>query len=238
MPKIIQLSPHIANLIAAGEVVERPASVIKELLENAVDAGASKITVELRDGGMTFLRVTDNGCGMSVEDARTAILRHATSKLRTAEDLAAIATMGFRGEALAAIASVSRIDLMTKTAGAISGINLMLEAGNIVDESEVGCPDGTTIIVRDLFFNTPARMKFMKSDTVEGSRVTAAVQMQALAHPAVWKPQFTASTAGNVLRWCLWTAAGMVTALPVMSPNPRIPVPAEICRLSSSITDR
>ena len=185
MPKIIQLSPHIANLIAAGEVVERPASVIKELLENAVDAGASKITVELRDGGMTFLRVTDNGCGMSAEDARTAFLRHATSKLRTAEDLVAISTMGFRGEALAAIASVSRIDLMTKTAGAISGISLLLEAGKIVEESEVGCPDGTTIIVRDLFYNTPARMKFMKSDTVEGSRVTAAVQMQALAHPEV-----------------------------------------------------
>ena len=185
MPKIIQLSPHIANLIAAGEVVERPASVIKELLENAVDAGASKITVEIRDGGMTFLRVTDNGCGMAPEDARTAFLRHATSKLRTAEDLAAIATMGFRGEALAAIASVSRIDLMTKTAGAISGVSLQLDAGNIVEESEVGCPEGTTIIVRDLFYNTPARMKFMKSDTVEGSRVTAAVQMQALAHPEV-----------------------------------------------------
>ena len=185
MPKIIQLSPHIANLIAAGEVVERPASVVKELLENAVDAGASKVTVEIKDGGMTFLRVTDNGCGMQPEDARTAFLRHATSKLRTAEDLAAIGTMGFRGEALAAIASVSRIDLMTKTAGAISGTNLRLEAGAIQEESEVGCPDGTTIIVRDLFFNTPARMKFMKSDTVEGSRVTAAVQMQALAHPEV-----------------------------------------------------
>ena len=185
MPKIVQLSPHIANLIAAGEVVERPASVIKELLENAVDAGASKITVEIRDGGMTFLRVTDNGCGMAPEDARTAFLRHATSKLRTAEDLASIATMGFRGEALAAIASVSRIDLMTKTAGAISGVSLQLDAGNIVEESEVGCPEGTTIIVRDLFYNTPARMKFMKSDTVEGSRVTAAVQMQALAHPEV-----------------------------------------------------
>ena len=115
MPKIIQLSPHIANLIAAGEVVERPASVVKELLENAVDAGASKITIEIRDGGMTFLRVTDNGCGMTPDDARTAFLRHATSKLRSAEDLAAIGTMGFRGEALAAIASVSRIDLMTKT---------------------------------------------------------------------------------------------------------------------------
>ena len=185
MPKIIQLSPHIANLIAAGEVVERPASVIKELLENAVDAGASKVTVEIKDGGMTFLRVTDNGCGMAPEDARTAFLRHATSKLRTAEDLAAIGTMGFRGEALAAIASVSRIDLMTKTAGALFGTSLRMEAGQITEESEVGCPEGTTIIVRDLFYNTPARMKFMKSDTVEGSRVTAAVQMQALAHPEV-----------------------------------------------------
>ena len=185
MPKIIQLSPHIANLIAAGEVVERPASVAKELLENAVDAGASKITIEIKDGGMTYLRITDNGCGMSPEDARTAFLRHATSKLRTAEDLSAIGTMGFRGEALAAIASVSRIELMTKTPGSISGTSLTLEAGKIIEDTEVGCPDGTTIIVRDLFFNTPARMKFMKSDTVEGSRVAAAVQMQALAHPEV-----------------------------------------------------
>ena len=185
MPKIIQLSPHIANLIAAGEVVERPASVVKELLENAVDAGASQITLEIRDGGMTFLRVTDNGCGMSSEDVKTAFLRHATSKLKTAEDLAAIVTMGFRGDALAAVASVSRIDVMTKTPGAISGTSLSLEAGVITEESEAGCPDGTTIIVRDLFFNTPARMKFMKSDTVEGSKVAAAIQMQALAHPEV-----------------------------------------------------
>ena len=185
MPKIIQLSPHIANLIAAGEVVERPASVVKELLENAVDAGASKVTVEIRDGGMTFLRVTDNGCGMLPEDARTAFKRHATSKLRTAEDLSAIGTMGFRGEALAAIASVSRIELMTKTPGNLTGTSLLLEAGEIKEESEVGCPDGTTIVVRDLFFNTPARMKFMKSDTVEGGRVAAAVQLQALAHPEV-----------------------------------------------------
>ena len=185
MPKILQLSPHVANLIAAGEVVERPASAVKELLENAVDAGASKVTIEIRDGGMTFLRVTDNGCGMSAEDARTAFLRHATSKLRSEEDLAAIGTMGFRGEALAAIASVSRIDLMTKTAGSLSGVKLHLEAGRITEEAEAGCPDGTTILVRDLFFNTPARMKFMKSDTVEGSRVAAAVQLQALAHPEV-----------------------------------------------------
>ena len=135
MPKIIQLSPHIANLIAAGEVVERPASVAKELLENAVDAGASKVTIEIRDGGMTFLRVTDNGCGMESADAKTAFLRHATSKLRAAEDLAAIGTMGFRGEALAAIASVSRVDLLTKTPASIGGTSLHLEAGRITDES-------------------------------------------------------------------------------------------------------
>ena len=183
MQVIQQLSPHVANLIAAGEVVERPASVVKELLENAVDAGADKITVEIRDGGMTFLRVTDNGCGMGPEDAKTAFLRHATSKLRSAEDLASIGTMGFRGEALAAIASVSRIDLLTKPKGAISGTSLRLEAGKVIEESEAGCPEGTTIIIRDLFYNTPARMKFMKSDTVEGSRVASAVQLQALAHP-------------------------------------------------------
>ncbi len=185
MSKIIQLSPHVANLIAAGEVVERPASVVKELLENAVDAGASQVTLEIRDGGMTFLRVTDNGCGMSPEDAKTAFLRHATSKLKSAEDLSAIVTMGFRGEALAAVASVSRIDLLTKTPGAVFGTALSLEAGNITEESEAGCPDGTTIIVRDLFFNTPTRMKFMKSDTVEGGKVASAVQSQALAHPEV-----------------------------------------------------
>ena len=185
MSKIIQLSPHLANLIAAGEVVERPASVAKELLENAVDAGATKVTIEIRDGGMTFLRVTDNGCGMEPQDARTAFLRHATSKLRSEADLAAISTCGFRGEALAAIASVSRIDLMTKTSGSIAGTSLRLEAGEIMEVSEAGCPDGTTIIIRDLFYNTPARMKFMKSDSVEGSRVAAAVQLQALAHPEV-----------------------------------------------------
>ncbi len=185
MAKIIQLSSHIANLIAAGEVVERPASVVKELLENSVDAGATQVTVEIRDGGMTFIRVTDNGCGMAPEDARTAFFRHATSKLRTAEDLATIQTMGFRGEALAAIASVSRIDLLTKTQDSIGGTCLQLEAGNIIEESEAGCPNGTTIIVRDLFYNTPARMKFMKSDTVEGGRVAGTVQLQALAHPEV-----------------------------------------------------
>ena len=185
MAEILQLSPHVANLIAAGEVVERPASVAKELLENAVDAGAKKVTIEIQGGGMAYLRVTDDGCGMSADNARRAFLRHATSKLRNAEDLAAIGTMGFRGEALAAIASVSRIDLMTREENAIAGVSLRLEAGQILEDTETGCPAGTTIIIRDLFFNTPARMKFMKADTVESARITAAVQLQALAHPEV-----------------------------------------------------
>ncbi len=185
MAIIQRLSPHLANLIAAGEVVERPASVVKELVENAVDAGATKIVVELRDGGMTFLRVTDNGCGMDAADAKTAFLRHATSKLRTEQDLEAIGTMGFRGEALAAIASVARIDLLTKERGSLAGVSLHLEGGEITEESEAGCPEGTTIIVRDLFFNTPARMKFMKQDSVEGGAVAGTVQRQALAHPEV-----------------------------------------------------
>ena len=183
MPKINQLSAHVADLIAAGEVVERPGSVVKELLENAIDAGATHITVEIQNGGMTFIRLTDNGCGMAPEDAKIAFLRHATSKIQTESDLAEIQTLGFRGEALAAIASVSRIDLLTRSAEAESGISLHLEAGKITASSEAGCPTGTTIIVRDLFYNTPARMKFMKSDSAEASFIFAAVQKQAMAHP-------------------------------------------------------
>ena len=185
MPKIQQLSPHVADLIAAGEVVERPASAAKELVENAIDAGAKNVTVELQNGGMTFLRVTDDGCGIPADEAETAFLRHATSKLRQASDLEAIRTLGFRGEALAAISSVSRIDLLTKTADARLGVSLHLEAGKVTQREEAGCPDGTTIIVRDLFFNTPARMKFMKRDSVEGSALLAAVQRLAVAHPEV-----------------------------------------------------
>ncbi len=185
MAKIQQLSPHVADLIAAGEVVERPASAAKELVENAIDAGAKNITVELQNGGMTFLRVTDDGCGMLPEDAETAFLRHATSKLRTERDLEAIRTLGFRGEALAAISAVSRIDLLTKTAESAFGISLHLEAGVVTEREEAGCPDGTTIIVRDLFYNTPARMKFMKRDSIEGSAVIGAVAKLALAHPEV-----------------------------------------------------
>ena len=184
MPKILQLDRHVADLIAAGEVVERPASAVKELVENAVDAGATQVVVEIQNGGMSYLRVTDNGCGMEPADAETAFLRHATSKLRTKEDLAAIGTLGFRGEALAAIAAVSKIDLMTKTPDG-EGVSLSLEAGRITDRSPAGCPDGTTIVVRDLFYNTPARLKFMKRDSVESSHVAGAVQRQALAHPEV-----------------------------------------------------
>ena len=184
MPKIMQLSPHVADLIAAGEVVERPASVVKELTENAIDAGATRITIEIQNGGMTFIRISDNGCGMAPEDARTAFLRHATSKIRSKDDLAAISTLGFRGEALAAISAVSRIDLLTKAEGS-AGVSLHLEAGKITQEDPAGCPEGTTILVRDLFYNTPARMKFMKSDQAESSAVFLAVQQQALAHPEI-----------------------------------------------------
>ena len=184
MPKIVQLSRHVADLIAAGEVVERPASVVKELVENAIDAGAARVTVEIQNGGMTFIRISDNGCGMAPEDARTAFLRHATSKIRNKDDLAAISTLGFRGEALAAISAVSRIDLLTKAADT-PGVSLHLEAGQITQEAPAGCPEGTTILVRDLFYNTPARMKFMKSDQAEASAVFLAVQQQALAHPEI-----------------------------------------------------
>ena len=185
MPKIIQLDRHVADLIAAGEVVERPASAVKELVENSIDAGAKNITIELQNGGMTFLRITDDGCGMEPVDARTAFLRHATSKIRKKEDLACIGTLGFRGEALAAISSVSKIDLLTRAQGAETGVRLHLEAGQVLSEEPAGCPCGTTILVRELFYNTPARMKFMKSDAAESSAVFAAIQQQALAHPEI-----------------------------------------------------
>ncbi len=185
MPNIQVLPPHVADLIAAGEVVERPASVIKELVENAIDAGASALTVEIRDGGMRYIRVTDNGCGIPPEEAETAFLRHATSKLRDARGLEAIGTLGFRGEALAAISAVSRIDLLTRQKGAEAGLALSLEGGKVTSSSPAGCPEGTTMIVRDLFFNTPARLKFMKSDRAEGQAASAAVLRCALSHPEV-----------------------------------------------------
>ena len=158
MNKIKCLSPHVADMIAAGEVVERPGSVVKERVENALDAGASVITVEIQRGGMSYIRVTDNGCGMSAEDAQTAFLRHATSKLRDEYGLESIGTLGFRGEALAAISAVSMVELMTREKGAAEGISVTLEAGVVTEVAPVGCPEGTTMIVRSLFYNTPARL--------------------------------------------------------------------------------
>ena len=185
MPEIRQLDRHTAELIAAGEVVERPASVAKELLENAIDAGASAVVVELENGGLTYLRITDNGCGMTPEQLPVAFLRHATSKLRTAEDLAAIGTLGFRGEALAAISAVSRVDVYSRTPGAPEGAMLHLEGGVPGKVEAAGCPEGTTICVRDLFYNTPARMKFMKKDTAEATAVANVVTHLALSHPDI-----------------------------------------------------
>ena len=182
---IQQLSPHVADLIAAGEVVERPASVVKELVENAIDAGASAVVVEIRNGGMSSIRVTDNGCGIVREELSTAFLRHATSKLREADDLAAIGTLGFRGEALAAISAVSRIDIFSRHASAAMGASLSLEGGIPGAVEDAGCPQGTTIIVRELFYNTPARLKFMKSDSAEASAVASLLQQIALSHPEV-----------------------------------------------------
>lgn len=185
MPHIQQLDSHVADLIAAGEVVERPASVVKELVENAIDAGAKALTVEIQNGGMALIRVSDDGCGIAPDEAETAFLRHATSKIRTEYDLEAIGTLGFRGEALAAIAAVSRIEVLTRTPDAPLGVSLSLEGGVVVSREEAGCPAGTTMLVRDLFYNTPARLKFMKRDSAEGAAVFAAVQHIALSHPEV-----------------------------------------------------
>ncbi len=185
MSKILQLAPHVADLIAAGEVVERPSSVVKELVENSIDAGATALTVEIKNGGMTYIRVTDNGCGMSQEDAPKAFLRHATSKLYDEYGLEAIGTLGFRGEALAAISAVSRIELLTREKGGGEATAISMEAGAVLDVSPAGSPEGTTIIVRDLFFNTPARLKYMKKDSSEGAAVSAAVIRCALSHPEV-----------------------------------------------------
>lgn len=182
MPTIRQLDPHVADLIAAGEVVERPASVVKELMENAIDAGAHALTVEIAHGGMSLIRVTDDGCGIAPDQCQTAFLRHATSKISSEYDLEAIGTLGFRGEALAAIAAVSRVELLTNQGQGL-GTALSLEGGQLVEQEEAGCPKGTTMLVRDLFYNTPARLKFMKKDSAEGAAVFAVVQRLALSHP-------------------------------------------------------
>ena len=185
MGKINVLSFAVANLIAAGEVVDRPASVIKELMENAIDAGSTRITVEIQNGGVTFMRVSDNGCGMSAEDLPISVRRHATSKIREAEDLDGILTLGFRGEALAAIASVSHIRIFSKPHDAPMGAMLESVGGEDVSLTEIGCSDGTTVIVEDLFANVPARRKFLKKDATEAMAVTANVEKVALSRPDI-----------------------------------------------------
>lgn len=185
MPKINVLDKHVAELIAAGEVVERPASVIKELVENSIDAGASAITVEICRGGITFMRVTDNGCGIDRDDVAVAFLRHATSKVLVQSDLDSIGTLGFRGEALASISAVSHVELITKPREAECGTRAVCDAGEITEINDAGCPDGTTIIVRDLFFNVPARMKFLKKDVAEGNSVARIIDKVALSHPEI-----------------------------------------------------
>ena len=185
MPHIQQLSSHVADLIAAGEVVERPASVVKELVENAMDAGATAVRVEIRRGGMGLIRVSDDGCGIAPVELPTAFLRHAPSKLRSAEDLGSIGTLGFRGEALAAIAAVSRVEILTRPKGAQSGASLHLEGGVPGPVEEAGAPEGTTVTVRDLFYNTPARLKFMKKDSAETAAVAGLLQHLAMSHPDI-----------------------------------------------------
>lgn len=209
MAKINKLPKHMADLIAAGEVVERPASVVKELMENAVDAGATAITVEIQHGGISYIRVTDNGSGIDRDDVKTAFVSHATSKIKNAEDLNAILTLGFRGEALPSIAAVSKVNMITKTATEEMGTSLTIEGGIITDFSEAGCAVGTTMIVRELFYNTPARMKFLKKDVSEGNYVSAAVEKLALSHPEIsfrfirdGKQVFTTNGDGNLQNVC------------------------------------
>ncbi len=185
MPKIKVLPKSVAELIAAGEVVERPSSAVKELVENSIDAGASSITVEIKNGGVKYIRVTDDGCGIHRDDVRTAFISHATSKISSGEDLDAIFTLGFRGEALPSIAAVSRLYMLTKTKDELTGTGIELEGGEEISFDDAGCPDGTTVTIRDLFYNTPARMKFLKKDMTEGSYVSDIVTKIALSHPEI-----------------------------------------------------
>ncbi len=179
------LDKQISELIAAGEVIERPASIVKELMENSIDAGATAVTVEIAHGGITYIRVTDNGCGIAHDEAPTAFLRHATSKVSTEEDLTAIKTLGFRGEALASVCAVSKTEMLTKRSEDVFGTRVYIEGAEQLDFSEAGCANGTTVIVRDLFYNVPARLKFMKKDVAETSAVTTAVGQIAMSHPEI-----------------------------------------------------
>lgn len=185
MPKINILSKHTADLIAAGEVVERPASAVKELVENSIDAGATSVTVEIQNGGISYIRITDNGCGIAREDIKNAFLPHATSKISDENDLNSILTLGFRGEALASISAVSRVDILTKTSEEQFGTRYVIEGGTEKLLDDAGCPNGTTVVVRNLFFNTPARMKFLKKNISEANAVADVLDRMALSHPEI-----------------------------------------------------
>lgn len=185
MPEINILPKEVYQLIAAGEVVERPLSIVKEMIENSVDAGAKSITVEIKNGGTTYIRITDDGCGIAHDQVKKVFISHATSKIKIQEDLDSIATLGFRGEAMASIAAVSRVELLTRTEGAEFGTRYEIAGGEELDYSEAGCPNGTTIVVRDIFFNTPARMKFLKKDVTEGNAVAGIVDRMAISHPDI-----------------------------------------------------
>ena len=185
MRKIAVLDQNTIDKIAAGEVVERPSSVVKELVENAIDAGATAITVEITDGGKKLIRITDNGSGMEAEQVPLAFLRHATSKIEKVEDLTHIASLGFRGEALSSIAAVSQVELITKTPSAISGTRYVIEGGKEQSLEEMGAPEGTTFLIRNLFYNTPARSKFLKSDMTESGYINTLMEQLALSHPEI-----------------------------------------------------
>lgn len=185
MPKINILPKEVYSLIAAGEVVERPMSVVKEMIENSIDAGAKHITLEIKNGGTTYIRITDDGCGISAEDVKKVFISHATSKISTGEDLNSIATLGFRGEAMASIAAVSKVELLTRARGEETGTRYEIAGGEEIDFSEAGCPEGTTVVVRDIFFNVPARMKFLKKDVTEGNAVQGVVERIAISHPEI-----------------------------------------------------
>ncbi|MEE0742482.1 MAG: DNA mismatch repair endonuclease MutL [Emergencia sp.] len=190
------LEKNIADKIAAGEVIERPVSIVKELVENAIDAGSSSIVVEIKNGGKSYIRVTDDGCGIAAEETETAFLRHATSKIQTVQDLYAINTLGFRGEALASIGAVTRTELITKVREAKTGTRVLIHGGEVLSNSKTGCPDGTTIIITDLFYNTPARQKFMKSDSAESSQIIDFMSQIALAYPNI---RFRLINKGNIV---------------------------------------
>ncbi len=185
MPEILLLDQQTIDKIAAGEVIERPSSVVKELVENAIDAGASAITVEIKEGGISFIRITDNGCGIESRQVKDAFLRHSTSKIRSVEDLNNVSSLGFRGEALSSISAVARVELITKTPSQLTGTRYCIEGSKEVAFEEIGAPDGTTFLIKDLFFNTPARKKFLKSPQTEGTYISDIVEKLALSHPDV-----------------------------------------------------